>query len=144
MMRHPKPLLFPVFILLFFLVLTGFGQECFLSSGPDTFIFDGFLMNYLPGGFFYPSFIENYAPDVTFLIEESNAFSLIDNPKVYFEGDSFINFNWQYNGMNINSALNNGSPALLLPLTGVRRSSPKAPLMRNMSPSSAGWPCHHW
>ncbi|MCK5057349.1 MAG: hypothetical protein KAT34_11875 [Candidatus Aminicenantes bacterium] len=119
MMRHPKPLLFPVFILLFFLVLTGFGQECFLSSGPDTFIFDGFLMNYLPGGFFYPSFIENYAPDVTFLIEESNAFSLIDNPKVYFEGDSFINFNWQYNGMNINSALNNGSPALLLPFSSV-------------------------
>jgi hypothetical protein len=76
-------------------------------------------MNNLPGGFFYTSFIENYAPDVTFLIEESNAFSLIDNPKVYFEGDSFVDFSWFYNGSKMNSALNGGSPAVLLPFSSV-------------------------
>jgi hypothetical protein len=85
----------------------------------DVFEFDRFLIDHLPGGYFYPSFIENYAPDATFLIEENNAFSLIDNPRVYFEGNSFIDFNWFYNGVNINSTLNDGSPAVLLPLSAI-------------------------
>lgn len=104
---------------IFFLFLHCFSNESFFSSTPDSFFFDDSLMNGLPGGFFYSSFIENYAPDVTFLIEESNAFSLIDNPRVYFEGDSFINFNWHYNGAKINSALNDGSPAVLLPFSSL-------------------------
>ncbi|UCH94659.1 MAG: hypothetical protein JSV88_30950 [Candidatus Aminicenantes bacterium] len=82
-------------------------------------MFDQFLIHHLPGGYFYPFFIENYVPDATFLIEENNGFSLIDNPRAYFEGDSFVHFNWFYNGMNINSALNDGSPAVLLPFSSV-------------------------
>ena len=46
----------------------------------------------------YPAFFENYAPDATFLIEESNGFSLIDPPRVYFEGDSFTQFDWHLDG----------------------------------------------
>ena len=89
------------------------------SKGPDAFVFDPFLIDHLPGGYFYTFFLENYAPDATFLIEENNGFSLIDNPRVYFEGDSFVNFNWFYNGININSALNDGSPAVLLPFSSI-------------------------
>ena len=89
------------------------------SSGPGMFVVDPFLMEQLPGGFFYPFVLENYAPDATFLSEENNAFSLIDNPRVYFEGDSFVNFNWYYNGLNINSALNDGTPGVLLPFSAV-------------------------
>lgn len=89
------------------------------SSEPGVFEFDRFLIRYAPGGFFYPFIIENYVPDATFLIEENNGFSLIDNPRVYFEGDSFVNFNWLYNGINIDSALNDGSPGVLLPFSSV-------------------------
>jgi hypothetical protein len=88
-------------------------------TGPAVFQFDLFMIDQLPGGTFYTSFLENYAPDTTLLIEENNGFSIIDNPRVYFEGDSFINFNWFYNGLNINSALNDGSPAVMLPLSSI-------------------------
>lgn len=118
-MSRPKHVLFPGIILIFLLVVNCFGSASFFSSTPDNFIFDAFLMNNLPGGFFFPSFIENYAPDITFMIEESNAFSLIDNPRVYFEGDSFVNFNWFYQGTRMNSALNEGAPAVLLPFSSV-------------------------
>ncbi|MCP5048292.1 MAG: hypothetical protein GY940_14065, partial [bacterium] len=88
-------------------------------TSPAVFQFDPFLVEHLPGGSFYPFFLENYAPDTTMLLEENDGFSLIDNPRVYFEGDSFIHFNWFYNGVNINSALNDGSPAVLLPLSTI-------------------------
>jgi hypothetical protein len=89
------------------------------SFGPATFTFDGFMINHFPGGNFYTFFIENYVPDATFLLEENNAFSLIDNPRVYFEGDSFIQFNWLYNGLNLNSSLNHGAPAVMLPFASI-------------------------
>jgi hypothetical protein len=91
------------------------------STGPGVFEWDPFLMEFAPGSYFYPFFIENYVPDATFLIEENNGFSLVDNPRVYFEGDSFVNFNWFYNGININSALSEGSPAVQLPFSAVNR-----------------------
>jgi hypothetical protein len=108
------------------------GEEDSLQEGPGVFQFDRFLIDHVPGGYFYPFFIENYAPDATFLIEENNGFSLPDNPRVYFEGDSFINFNWLYNGININSALNDGSPAIILPFSAVSsyRLQGESPLYR--------------
>jgi hypothetical protein len=99
---------------------TGDEKDTF-RTGPAVFEFSPFLIEHMPGGFFYTAFLENYAPDTTFLIEENNAFSLIDNPRVYFEGDSFVQFNWFYNGVNINSALNDGSPGVLLPFSAVTR-----------------------
>ncbi len=110
---------FACFVFLVFFNGNGFAEESDYSIGPDVFIFDLSLMNRLPGGYFYPFVIENYVPDTTFLIEENNGFSLIDNPRVYFEGDSFVHFNWFYNGFNLNSSLNDGSPAVLLPFSSV-------------------------
>lgn len=112
---------------------TGDKEEVY-KSGPGMFQWDPFLMENLPGAEFYPFFIENYVPDATLLIEENNGFSLIDNPRVYFEGDSFINFNWYYNGLNINSALNDGTPALVLPFASVN-----AYRMQGESPRSRGY-----
>ncbi|MCP5102179.1 MAG: hypothetical protein GY950_02310 [bacterium] len=86
---------------------------------PGAFVFDFSMINRMPGGYFYPFVIENYAPDATFLTEANNGFAMIDNPRVYFEGDSFTQFNWHYNGLNINSSLNDGSPAVLLPFSSV-------------------------
>lgn len=118
-MNLAKRKLFPSFVLVFILVCSCYAQENFFSSSPTAFMFDDFLMNHLPGGLFYPSFIENYAPDAVLMIEESSAFSLIDNPRTYFEGDSYIHFNWRYNGAANNSALNQGAPAVLLPFSAV-------------------------
>lgn len=103
------------------LAILGFpgDKDDVYKSGPGIFQLDPFLMENLPGTEFYPFFIENYVPDATLLIEENNGFSLMDNPRVYFEGNSYINFNWFYNGLNINSALNDGTPALLLPFSSV-------------------------
>jgi len=102
---------------------TGDKEEAVLSSVPSStpglFLLDQFLIDHLPGGYLYPFVFENYVPDATFLCEENNGFSLIDNPRVYFEGDSFVNFNWFYNGTNINSALNDGSPGVILPFSMV-------------------------
>ena len=112
-----KFIIFSLFMMgLFFY---GFSTENSDSSKTGVFEFDQFLIDHAPGGYFYPFIIENYVPDATFLIEENNGFSLIDNPRVYFEGDSFVNFNWLYNGLNINSALNDGSPGVLLPFSSV-------------------------
>lgn len=109
------------FFMIFFLLIyiNFFAAENSDSEDPVQFELDSFLINHFPGGYFYPFVIENYVPDATFLIEESNGFSLIDNPRVYFEGESFINFNWNYNGFNINSALNDGSPGVILPLSTI-------------------------
>ncbi len=97
------------------------GSESEAEAGGDPFSFDFQLMNHLPGGYFYPFVIENYAPDATFLTESSNGFALMDNPRVYFEGDSFVQFNWFYNGLNVNSALNAGAPGIMLPFSSVTR-----------------------
>jgi hypothetical protein len=78
-------------------------------------VFDEWFIHNLPGGFFYTTYLENYAPDTTVLIEESNGFSIMDNPRVYFEGDSVFHFNWHLNDFNINSSLYPGTPAVSLP-----------------------------
>ena len=84
-----------------------------------AFQLDRFLLQTLPGGYFFANVFENLAPDTTQLIEESNAFSLIDNPRVYFEGDSISQFNWYMDGFDINSALDQGAPALQLPFSAI-------------------------
>jgi len=104
---------------LFFLSAVIYPNEENTSYKPNSFTFYNFFIDNLPGAYFYPVFFENFAPDTTFLIEESNGFSLIDSPLVYFEGDSFVNFNWFYNGFSINSALNDGSPGIILPFSSV-------------------------
>ena len=80
-----------------------------------------FLMRTLPGIAFYPSFLENYAPDATLLIEESNGFSLIDPPRVYYEGDPCSQFSWSYERFRINSSLNGGTPGIIPPIMAVGR-----------------------
>ncbi|UCE41661.1 MAG: hypothetical protein JSV17_01330 [Candidatus Aminicenantes bacterium] len=90
-------------------------------------------MDTLPGGYFYPAFFENFAPDTTILIEENNGFSLIDMPLVYFEGDSFTDFNWFHDGYNINSVLESGTSAIRLPLSSIQQYELKgeSPVYRN-------------
>jgi len=83
----------------------------------NTFSLSGFVTRSLPGAMFYSTFIENFAPDATFLIEESNGFSLIDRPRVYYEGDPYNQFNWYHEGFKINSALDDGAPGFLLPFS---------------------------
>ena len=86
-----------------------------------SFVFDTFLKDMFPGGEFYTSVIENYFTETTSIIEESNGFALIDNPKVYFEGDSFTQFNWYFNDLDIGSSLNDGSPGVILPFHSVKK-----------------------
>lgn len=108
---------------IFFLVFVGLAYMIFPSSYLNqeiSFFFSGFLMRNLPGGFFYPTFVENYAPDTTFLIEESNGFALLDHPRVYFEGEPSNQFNWYLNNFEINSVLDEGSPAVSLPFSSLR------------------------
>ncbi len=99
------------------------GETELAETGPlyrnNVFRFPEFLLSVLPGAEFYPAFFENYAPDASFLIEESNGFSLIDPPRVYFEGDSFTQFDWRLDGFGIASALDTGSPGIIPPLFGV-------------------------
>jgi hypothetical protein len=92
------------------------GQE---ADDGSEFVIADFMLKMLPGGYFYPNFFENLAPDATFLIEESNGFAQLDFPKVYFEGDSFTQFNWFYDGFTINSALDDGAPAFQLPFLAI-------------------------
>jgi len=97
-----------------FIPLTGENKK---SSHFNEFNFDEFMFEYLPGSFFPNFFLENYAPDVTLMIEENNGFSHIDNPRVYFEGESSINFNWNYDGFNITSSLDPGRSAIIFPFS---------------------------
>jgi hypothetical protein len=92
------------------------GQE---ADDGSAFICADFMLERLPGGYFYQNFLENLAPDATSMIEESNGFAQLDFPKVYFEGDSFTQFNWFYNGFGINSALDDGAPAFQLPFLAI-------------------------
>ncbi len=112
--RLPFPLLLLLMLGCVVLPLRG-GEE------PDgaEFIIDNFKLETLPGGYFYSSFFENLAPDAVWLTEESNGFGLLDRAKVYFEGDSWTQFNWRYAGHSINSALDEGSPALQLPFLAI-------------------------
>ncbi|MEI6614631.1 MAG: hypothetical protein WCL37_07020 [Chrysiogenales bacterium] len=105
------------FILL--LLLSCSALNCQETDDSSEFVITDFMLQRLPGGYFYPNFFENLAPDATFLIEESNGFAQLDSPKVYFEGDSFTQFNWFYNGFAINSAINDGAPAFQLPLLAI-------------------------
>lgn len=118
-----------VFLLLFIIV---FGFSAHAIAGDKTgksdddepialtfFHWDDFMFQNMPGSRFYPFVIENYAPDATYMTESNNGFALIDNPKVYFEGDSYVNFNWFYNGLNINSYLNEGAPGVMLPFSAI-------------------------
>ncbi len=83
----------------------------------NTFTFDSFMTDNLPGAYFPGFFLENFAPDVTLLVEENNGFSHIDNPRVYFEGESYINFSWYYDGFKTDSALDPGRSAILFPFS---------------------------
>lgn len=85
----------------------------------DAFRFGGFQIRTLPAGIFLPNFFENFMPDATFLIEESNGFAMLDAPKVYFDGDSYIHFNWSLDGFDIRSRLEDGAPSLIVPFSAV-------------------------
>ena len=101
-------------MILFIIPLQGNEND---SKSYNTFVFDEFMFNYLPGTIFPNFFLENYVPDVTLMIEENNSFSHIDNPRVYFEGESYINFNWNYDGFNMNSAIDPGRAAVIFPFS---------------------------
>lgn len=106
-----------IIVLLFFNTLTP--DELSFYSNNNILNFEAFLINNLPGTYFPNFFLENFAPDITLLIEENNGFSLFDNPRVYYEGKSFKDFNWFYNGFKINSALDNGSSAFIIPFSSI-------------------------
>lgn len=96
----------------------GFSRAAaFYPIDLTTFSLNKFLVEHLPGSYFPSAIIENFSPETTFLIEESNGFSLVDPPKVYFEGDSYLHFNWFINGHRNDSILEGGAPAVLLPLS---------------------------
>jgi hypothetical protein len=97
------------------------GDDGDIPENLFSFRFPEFLIHILPGASYYPTFFENYAPDATFLIEESNGFSLVDSPRVYYEGDSFVQFNWYYDGFKINSAIDDGAPGVRLPFSAASR-----------------------
>lgn len=80
-----------------------------------------FQIRTLPGGYFYPAFLEDFNPDATFLIEESNGFSLVDIPRVYYEGDPFTRFGWFVDGYSVGSGLYAGAPGMILPFSAVDR-----------------------
>jgi hypothetical protein len=106
------------------LYLLIFFSSCLALSGQEAendseFLISDFMLERLPGGYFYQNFFENLAPDVTSGIEESNGFAQLDFPKVYFEGDSWTQFNWYFDGFSINSALNDGAPAFQLPFLAI-------------------------
>lgn len=104
----------------FFIVLL-----CLLPAAPlaaqnagyewNLFRIHRFQLQSLPAGTHIPTFFENIAPDTTSLIEESNGFAVPDDPKVYFEGDSYRQFHWYWNAQDITSGLNPGAAAVRLP-----------------------------
>lgn len=122
---------------IFSFVVMFFVFPVIIHTHNNTHVFNDFFMNNLPGGFFYTSFLENYAPDTILMIEESNGFAIIDSPKVYFEGDPFSQFNWFYNDFNINSTLDGGAPALQFPFSSVNQFR-----LQGDSPVSRGYGLH--
>ncbi|MDY0295937.1 MAG: hypothetical protein RB296_01355 [Acidobacteriota bacterium] len=79
----------------------------------------GDLLFLLPGAGFYTAFLENYAADTTMMVEESNGFSLLDNPRVYMNGEPANQVQWRYGGADTTSALSPGAPGFLVPLAAV-------------------------
>jgi len=109
-------------LLLFFLAILWpalHGSEAQEPEAENSFTLDEEAITTLPGAIFYPTFLENLAPGAVLLLEESNGFSLIDDPRVYFEGDSFLQFPWTLDGWKINSALHDGAPAFLPPASAL-------------------------
>jgi len=104
-----------VTLMLLLTMLAGFGLGADPTGELDC-SFSSFYRLWLPGGEFFPSFLENYFPDTVLLMEESGGFSLSDHPRVYYEGDSQVFFNWYYRGIRLNSLLYPGSTAVVLPL----------------------------
>ncbi len=105
-----------IIVLLLIFLIIGLSADDF-SYGDNSFYFDEFISGILPGANFFPFFFENYTPDLIYMIEESNGFSFIDNPKPYYEGDSQLYFNWYLNGFKINSSLNPGNYGILPPVS---------------------------
>lgn len=120
-----------ILMILFVIPLQGNEND---SKSYNTFVFDEFMFRYLPGTTFPNFFLENYAPDITLMIEENNSFSHIDNPRVYFEGESYINFNWNYDGFNINSAIDPGRAAVIFPFSTYSEYSIKGLSASNNNP----------
>lgn len=109
------------FLLIFLLSLTPVHPSSTSESyteGPllTTFSLHSWQLDKIPGGWFFPTYLENLAPYTTFLIEENNGFALLDPPRVYFDGDSWRQFSWSVNGLTINSALEPGTPGVIPPL----------------------------
>ncbi len=85
----------------------------------------GFSQNYLgeyelynlPGGIFFNTFFENIAPETILLIEESNGFSFLDSPSVYFQGESVRDFLWSIDDFSNTSNLYPGKWLVYLPLS---------------------------
>ena len=125
--------IFIIIIALLFIYPTVSAQDQEDPTDLSIFVFPEFLIETLPGATFYPSFFENFAPDTTVLIEENNGFSLIDAPRVYFEGDSYTDFNWFHDGHNINSVLTSGAPAVRLPFSAIKQYelSGESPVSKN-------------
>ena len=63
--------------LVLLLMVNGATAEDYWSRDSEVFVFSDFLLENLPGGNFFTTFLENYAPDLALTIEESNGFSLI-------------------------------------------------------------------
>jgi hypothetical protein len=89
------------------------------GGNASEFVIDDFKLETLPAGYFYPNFVEFLAPGATWLGEESDGFGLLDQPRVCFEGDSWTQFHWDYAGYAIDSALDDGAPALQLPFLAI-------------------------
>ena len=106
---------------LLLLVALGLPRPVDAQELPDEteFVIADFRLETQPGGYLYPNFFENLAPDAVWLSEESNGFGLLDQPRVYFEGDSWTQFDWHYAGHAINSALDDGAPALQIPILAI-------------------------
>ena len=106
-------------LLAIWLAFSCLGLAAQTSQDGNEFVLDGFRMETQPGGYFFPNVIENLAPGAVGLTEESAGFGLFDRPRVYFEGDSWTQFRWRYAGHDINSALDDGAPALQVPLLAI-------------------------
>ncbi len=106
-----------VFLLFSFFSLSFFyGNE---GNGNENYQIDNLLLSLLPGGNFLNSSFENFFPTTTFLIEESNGFSLLDLSKVYFEGESPLNFKFYIEDFYASSTLNPGTNSILAPLLNI-------------------------
>lgn len=123
------------------LMLTGLvASEARLLAGGDPppppagSAFPRWAMARFPGGWFVPTYLEAYAPDTTLLNEESNGFSMLDSPRVYYSGESPLYFNWYYGQVSLTSVLHPGTAALALPFSAVDRFDlrPEAPEQAQM------------